>query len=36
MPAWLASGWVDDTMPLVLWTVLLRLGKAMKSGSVAG
>jgi hypothetical protein len=32
MPACDASGWVEDTIPFVLCTTLLRLGKDMKGG----
>jgi hypothetical protein len=24
MPAWLARGWLEETIPLVLWTTLRR------------
>ena len=33
-PAWVASGWVEETIPLVLWTTLRRLGKEMNCGFV--
>lgn len=35
-PASAASGWVHATIPFVLWTTLLRLGKEINGGSSEG